>query len=139
MVSFYPQLLSKRYKGKLDTDGDEFIGYALDGALRMSALIKHLLEYSRVSTRRPEFAPTDCESAFHLSMTNLQMALDECHATVTHDPLPMVKADSSQIGQLIQNLFRNAIKFHAEETPRIHVSAPDEPSECPSSAVTNAL
>jgi PAS domain S-box-containing protein len=129
MVSFYTQLLSKRYKGRLDADADEFIGYALDGALRMSALIKHLLEYSRVSTRRPEFMPTDCETAFQVSMTNLQMALDECHATVTHDPLPMVKADSSQIGQLIQNLVGNAIKFHGEEAPHVHVSAREEPSE----------
>src|SRR6185503_10225747 len=122
MVTFYTQLLAKRYKGQLDADADEFIGYALDGAVRMSALIKHLLEYSRVSTRRPEFAPTDCEAAFHLSMTNLQIALEERHATITHDPLPMVKADSSQIGQLIQNLLGNAIKFHGPEgAPHVHV------------------
>jgi len=129
MVSFYTQLLSKRYKGQLDADADEFIGYALDGALRMSALIKHLLEYSRVSTRRPEFAPTDCEAAFHVSMTNLQMALDECQATITHDPLPTVKADSSQIGQLLQNLVGNAVKFRGPEAPHVHVSAREEQSE----------
>src|SRR6185369_764017 len=80
MVSFYTQLLSKRYKGKLDSDADEFIGYAVDGALRMSALLKYLLEYSRVSTRRPEFAPTDCEATFQASLTNLQVALSENHA-----------------------------------------------------------
>jgi light-regulated signal transduction histidine kinase (bacteriophytochrome) len=129
MVSFYTQLLSKRYKGKLDADADEFIGYALDGAVRMSALIKHLLEYSRVSTRRPEFSPTDCEAAFHVSMTNLQMALEECHATITHDPLPIVKADSSQIGQLLQNLVGNAVKFRGPQAPHVHVSAQEEPSE----------
>jgi PAS domain S-box-containing protein len=129
MVSFYTQLLSKRYKGKLDSDADEFIGYALDGALRMSALIKYLLEYSRVSTRRPEFAPTDCEATFRESMTNLQLVLDESHVSLTHDPLPLVKADSSQMGQLLQNLIGNAIKFHGANAPHIHVSAREEPSE----------
>ena len=129
MVSFYTQLLSKRYKGKLDADADEFIGYALDGALRMSALIKHLLEYSRVSTRRPEFAPTDCESAFRESMANLQLVLDESHTMLTHDPLPLVKADSAQIGQLLQNLIGNAIKFHGPHAPRVHVSALEAQAE----------
>jgi PAS domain S-box-containing protein len=129
MVSFYTQLLAKRYKGKLDAEADEFIGYALDGALRMSALIKHLLAYSRVSARRPEFTPTDCEAAFQESLVSLQMAVNESKAALTHDPLPTVKADPAQIGQLFQNLMGNALKFHGPNAPHVHVSAQEAQAE----------
>ena len=128
MVSFYTQLLAKRYKGKLDADADEFIGYALEGALRMAELIKHLLNYSRVSTRRPEFAPTDCEAVFAESLANLQLVLSESGAVVSHDPLPALSVDSSQIGQLLQNLIGNAIKFRGEKAPHIHLSAREQPA-----------
>ena len=64
MVSFYTQLLAKRYKGKLDSDADEFIGYALEGAARMGDLIQNLLDYSRISAFKREAAPTDCEAVF---------------------------------------------------------------------------
>jgi PAS domain S-box-containing protein len=126
MVSFYTQLLAKRYKGKLDSDADEFIGYALDGATRMRDLIKHLLEYSRVGARKIEFAPIDCEAIFKESMANLEIALHESNAIVTHDPLPMVTGDASQLGQVLQNLLGNAIKFRNGKTPYIHVSARQE-------------
>jgi len=126
MVSFYTQLLAKRYKGKLDADADEFIGYALEGSIRMGELIKHLLEYSRVGARKAEFAPTDCEAIFRESLINLQVAVGESGATVTHDPLPVVTGDASQLGQVLQNLLGNAIKFRNGKIPQIHVSAEEK-------------
>jgi PAS domain S-box-containing protein len=130
MVSFYTQLLAKRYKGKLDSDADEFIGYALEGATRMGDLIQNLLDYSRISAFKREVGPTDCEAVFRKSMENLRMALTESNATVEHDPLPVVIADVSQLGQLFQNLIGNAIKYRSlERTPRIHVSAREESAE----------
>jgi PAS domain S-box-containing protein len=130
MVSFYTQLLAKRYKGKLDADADEFIGYAVEGATRMGDLIKNLLEYSRISAAKREVAPTDCEAVFCRSIENLRLALHECGAAVTHDPLPEVIADASQLGQLLQNLVGNAIKYRSSERPpRVHVSVREEPAE----------
>lgn len=130
MVSFYTQLLAKRYQGKLDADADEFIGYVLEGAKRMAHLIKHLLEYSRVSARKPELAPIDCEEIFRLSVENLKVALTEANATVTHDPLPSITGDASQLGQLLQNLIGNAIKYRSpERLPKIHVSVQEKPGE----------
>jgi signal transduction histidine kinase/DNA-binding response OmpR family regulator len=123
MVSFYTQLLAKRFKGKLDSDADAFIDYILEGARRMSDLIRRLLEYSRIGAGGPELSPTDCETIFRECMSNLRVALSESAATVTHDPLPTVVGDSLQLGQLIQNLLGNAIKFCGGKPPRVHVSA----------------
>ncbi len=123
MVASYTQLLARRYKEKLDQDADEFIHYIVDGATRMQKLINDLLAYSRVGTRGKAFEPTDCEALLERSLANLQMAVEESGAVVTHDPLPTVTADPTQLGQLFQNLLGNAIKFHGEKPPRLHVAA----------------
>lgn len=123
MVASYTQLLSKRYKGKLDQDADEFIGYAVDGVVRMQALIKALLEYSRVGTRGKELVRTDCGKVMEETLANLQGAIEETGALITTTVLPTVRGDATQLGQLFQNLVGNAIKFCKDGTPCIHVSA----------------
>jgi signal transduction histidine kinase len=123
MVASYTQLLAKRYKGKLDSDADEFIGFAVDGVHRMQGLIKDLLAYSRVGTRGKDFEPTNCEAVLDSTLADLRAAIEESGAVVTHDPLPTVVADGTQLGQLFQNLVGNAIKFHNEKSPLVHVSA----------------
>ncbi len=123
MVASYVQLLERRYKGKLDSDADEFIAYAVDGANRMRGLIDDLLTYSRVSRLGKPFEPTDLESTLDIALLNLQALITENNAVVTHDKLPVVMGDGGQLVQLFQNLIGNAIKFHGKEPPRIHVSA----------------
>jgi PAS domain S-box-containing protein len=123
MVSSYTQLLARRYQGKLGTDADEFITFAVDGANRMQGLINDLLAYSRVGTRAKGLEPTDCTAVLDQALANLKVAIEESGAVVTHDPLPTVMADKLQLIQLFQNLIGNAVKFHAEGPPRIHVSA----------------
>ena len=139
MVASYTQLLEKRYKGSLDADAEEFIAYAVDGARRMQNMIQSLLSYSRVGTRGKPFEPTECESVFEQALANLKLTIDESGAGVTHDPLPRVTADETQLIQLFQNLLANAIKFRGEEQPRIHVSAKEDSNECLFSVSDNGI
>jgi signal transduction histidine kinase len=121
MITGYTNLLAKRYNGKLDRDATEFIGFAVDGAKRMHGLINDLLSYSRVGTKRKVFAPTDCEEVLATTLDSLQMALMESGADITHDSLPTVMADDTQVGQLFQNLLGNAIKYRSTKPPKIHI------------------
>jgi signal transduction histidine kinase len=123
MIASYTQLLARRYKGKLDSDADEFIGYAVDGANRMQRLINDLLAYSRVTAQGKVFERVDCNGLLEEVLSNLRVAVEESRAVVTHDSLPTVMADRRQLGQLFQNLISNAIKFRGEEPPRVYVSA----------------
>lgn len=123
MVASYTQLLSKRYKGKLDADADEFIAFAVDGATRMRRLINALLELSRVGTRGKDFEATDCDAIYDRTLVNLQGLVEESGAVVTHDRLPTVMGDVTQLGQLFQNLIANAIKFRGDEQLTVHVGA----------------
>jgi len=123
MVASYTQLLSKRYTGRLDTDADEFIAFAVDGANRMQRLIQDLLAYSRVGTKGRELVETSSEDALRIALSNLSGAIEEKSAEITHDPLPSVLADEFQLVQLFQNLIGNGIKYQHPGTPRIHISA----------------
>jgi light-regulated signal transduction histidine kinase (bacteriophytochrome) len=122
MVKSYIQLLERRYKGQIGEDADEFIHFAVDGTERMQTLISDLLQYSRVSTHGKPLAPTDCSTALDHALTNLKVAIEESGAVVTHDELPTVMADESQLTRLLQNLVGNAIKFHKKDTrPEVHI------------------
>jgi light-regulated signal transduction histidine kinase (bacteriophytochrome) len=123
MISSFTQLLSKRYKNKLGKDAEEFIHYIVDGANRMQRLIQDLLSFSRISTHGGSFHLTDTLLALGEAIANLQVSIKESGAIVTNDDLPVIMADFGQIVQVFQNLIGNAIKFHGEESPRIHISA----------------
>jgi PAS domain S-box-containing protein len=123
MVSSYLALLSSRYKGKLDSNADEFIAFAMDGTSRMQRLIQDLLTYSRFGTGCLKLHNTSSENALRHALVNLRDAIEASGALVTHDPLPSVMADEAQLTQLFQNLVGNAIKYQKCGIPRVHVSA----------------
>jgi PAS domain S-box-containing protein len=123
MVASYTQLLSRRYKGKLDSDADEFIAFAVDGAGRMQRLIQDLLTFSRVGTKGRDLLVTSSEEALAQAIINLRGAIEQSGAQVTHDPLPAVMADETQLIQLFQNLIGNGIKYQKNGAPKVHVSA----------------
>jgi len=123
MVASFTQLLGRRYRGKLDQDADEFIGFAVDGANRMQHLINDLLAYSRVGTRGKPLVPTDCNAVFKQARDNLAKAVEETSTVIYQNPLPVVLGDEVQLLQVFQNLIANAIKFRGPESPQIQVTA----------------
>jgi PAS domain S-box-containing protein len=121
MITSYTQIIEEDYKGKLDADADQYIAFTVEGAKRMQTLIDDLLAYSRVGTRGEPFIPTSMNSVLSKAIANLEVAIEESHAVVTHDQLPTVLGDESQLIQLFQNLLGNAIKFRGDDAPVIHV------------------
>ncbi|MDY6864447.1 MAG: PAS domain S-box protein [Halobacteriota archaeon] len=122
MVGSYVQLISRRYKGRLDDDADEFIEYAVDGARRMQNMINDLLTYSRVGTRGSPFKQINCEEIIRNVTIDLSILIEENNASITHDPLPVVWADEVQLIQLFSNLIGNSIKYRREDNPKVHIS-----------------
>ena len=116
-------MLESRYADKLDDRGGVYLHYIVDGAMRMQALVNDLLLYSRVATRGQEFAPTDTNDMLQEALANLDVAVAECNACVTSDPLPTVNGDAAQLVRLLQNLVGNAIKYRGEAPPEVHVGA----------------
>lgn len=129
MVMSYTQMLSRRYKGRLDAQADQFIDFAVDGARRMEILLRDLRDYWSVNEKRVEkLVPVDCNLVLDAALGNLSQSIQESGAVVTRDPLPVVLAEEFPLTLLFQNLVGNGIKYrHAEEPARIHVSA--QPSE----------
>jgi PAS domain S-box-containing protein len=124
MVSSYVQLLARRYQGQLDSDADDFIGYAVDGVNRMQRLIDDLLAYSRAGTSEYRFGPVDVGELVRDTLVGMQATVTDSGATVEVGDLPEVWGDEGQLRQLFQNLIGNGIKFRRpEEPPRVEVTA----------------
>jgi PAS domain S-box-containing protein len=123
------QILEKKYKNELDADADKLMGYAVEGALRMKALIQDLLAYSRVATRGKPLRQVNCEQVLDQTVKNLRVAISEAEAVITCDRLPTIRADDTQLPLVFQNLIQNAIKFRKDEPPRVHVSASKSKNE----------
>lgn len=128
-ITSFIQLLARRYQNKLDKDAGEFIAFIIDGAQRMQRLINDLLEYSRVGSQGAPFVVFEAGSALRAAEMNLKKRIEESGAEITHDPLPAITGDETQIMQVFQNLLSNAIKFRGDEPPRIHVACAEAPME----------
>ncbi|MBN1428871.1 MAG: substrate-binding domain-containing protein [Anaerolineae bacterium] len=139
MVASYLQLLEKRYGDKLDDDAKEFIGYAVEGAVRMKQMINDLLAYSRTTTTSRPLVSTDCEQLLTQALSELKVEIQTHDVLVTHDPLPIVMADSVQLVRVFRKLIDNAIKFCVDRQPRIHISARHQNNEWVFSVKDNGI
>lgn len=129
MVTSFTQLLEHKYRGQLDKDADEYIGFVIEGTHRMKDLIDDLLVFSRLNTQARKFELFDMQTALNGVLSYLKPYIEENHAQITYDSLPSIRGDSSQIKQLLQNLLSNAIKFHNHENPLIHISVEESRNE----------
>ncbi len=123
MVSSYLQLIEGRYANALDSDGREFLEYAVDGAERMRDMIDGLLAYSRVETQGEPLEPVALETVFDDVLEDLQLRLEETDAALEVGELPRVEGDASQLRQVFQNLLSNALEYSGDEPPRVRVDA----------------
>ena len=127
MVCSFLGLLELEFDDQLNDDAREYIRYAVDGGMRMRALIDGLLDFSRVGRQTIEFKPLNMDSILTEVLFGLQIAMNEAKATITHDPLPQALGDHVSIARLLQNLISNSLKFRTDEPVCIHISA--EPQE----------
>lgn len=121
MIASFSQLLAKQYAPQLDATAQEYIGFAIDGAKRMQALIADLRTYSRLTTRGKPLMAVQSRRVLGEVLKELGGALADCGAKVTQDGLPMVRADDGQLAQLFRHLIGNAIKFRGSAPLTIHI------------------
>jgi PAS domain S-box-containing protein len=122
MVTSFTQLLAMKYRSKLDSDADDYIDFIVEGSHRMKDLIDDLLAYSRLNTEKTEYQFNDLNQIVDKVLLGMKNTLAEENAQITQDKLPTIRCDSSQLGQVFQNLISNSIKFH-QTNPKIHISA----------------
>jgi light-regulated signal transduction histidine kinase (bacteriophytochrome) len=124
MVATYSELLRREFAGQLGPNGDEYIGYMIDGALRMEQLLRDLRAYTMVSSAGQK--PTDdvdADQVLEKALANLDVAIKESGASIRSTALPRVRIRDLQLELLLQNLIGNAIHYRSDEPPRIYVAA----------------
>ena len=130
MIASYLQLLSRRYKGKLDADADTFIGYAVEGAERLQSLLQDLLELQQVGKGNRPRVPVALGDAVQAACRNLAQTIDEVKAEITCSPLPTVVGEEQAFVQLFGHLLDNAIKYcEPGVRPAVHISATKKPNQ----------
>lgn len=121
-TSSFVELLQKQYHGKLDEKADTYLTYIIKSSDRMKVLIKDLLDYSRIGRKR-ELELVDCNVVLQEMLADLALAIEEKHALIQSDSLPLIHGYPMELKQLFQNLVINAIKFHRDGVrPEIRIS-----------------
>lgn len=119
-------ILDDKYGPAFDEETRTFLRDARVATRGMSDLVTMLLEFARFGSRKRDFTEVDVEAVFYQAYAFLRGAIQDAGATVTHDPLPIVRGDELQIRQLLQNLISNAIKYRGASPPQIHMGVEED-------------
>lgn len=138
-ISGFTQLLEAEHQGKLGEQSDDWIRRIVESAKRMHTLIEDLLEYSRLESRPRPFATVPMSEALGDALAVLEPSIRESNATITHDELPVVTGDRSQLVQLLQNLLENGMKYRRNDPPAIHVGCTQTPHSWHFSVADNGI
>jgi light-regulated signal transduction histidine kinase (bacteriophytochrome) len=129
-MATYAQLLTRKYRGKLDGDADQYLGFIVSASARMSALIQDLLTYARLTTEEERPSSIALDEDLEAALTHLNQAIEESGASVTHDPMPTLPVDRGQMVRLFQNLIGNAVKYRKPDRPsKVHISSEQKGAE----------
>ncbi|MGE0785708.1 MAG: ATP-binding protein [Sandaracinaceae bacterium] len=123
MVIAFLGLLEQRYADRLDDRARRYIENASSGARRMKVLINDLLEYARVDSRGQALTRCELDGVLDDVLRDLAGMIESTGATIHRAPLPVVRADRTQMGLVFRNLLSNSIKFRSLTAPEIHVAA----------------
>ncbi len=138
-ISGFAQFLKDDFEGKLDETADEYIQRIVEGVNRMQQLINDLLEFSRIDSQGRPLKPIDLGEVLDDVHDLLRADIESSGAILTSDPLPRVMADRPQLTQLLQNLIGNAVKYHGERPPLVHVTADEQAGEWTISVRDNGI
>lgn len=124
-ISIFSRLISTRYRGKLDQQADEYLGYIESAAQHMSALLSDLLAYVQVAPQdRPhDEEEVDLNQLLKQTLFLFQVMIAETKAEFECDELPVVRGNATQLGLVLQNLISNALKYRSQDPPSIRVKA----------------
>ena len=125
-IQAFSDRLQSRVAAKLDESARDYLQRMGDAASRMQTLIDDLLAYSRVGTRVSMPATVDLSAELATVLDDLDARVQEAQATIEAGALPTLRADASQMRQLLQNLLANALKFRAADRP-CHISISARP------------
>lgn len=122
-------LLEKRINSQLDETGKEYIDFALKAAVRMKLLIKDLLEYASLGSKKEIFTVTDLNQVMQYTIHLLAVEIKQKQALLTIKPLPVVMANKNLIEQLFINLVGNGLKYQSDQIPELEIGYTEEPGQ----------
>ncbi len=121
--AFSDMLLTQHAQG-LDKSGQDLLERQQQAASRMQTLVKDLLDYARLTSQQIPLQPVSLQRLTEGVLGDLETTIRETKAVVTVGDLPTVPGDATQLGQLIQNLLSNALKFtQPGQQPEVHITA----------------
>jgi PAS domain S-box-containing protein len=123
MITSFSQIIQKRYLSKFEDEqaGNDF-AYVIDGAKRMSALIRDMLEYSRWSAKTLPVEKVDTRAVLAETLQNLAVTLSNGHAEVVSDDMPTINTNRLMVSQVFQNLIGNAVRYaHPDRNPVVEI------------------
>lgn len=130
IIRTYAQLLTVRYRGKLDTDADKFLDFIVSTTARMGSLVQDLLAYARLSTEEDRPSSIALDEDLEAALTHLDQAIQESGASITHDPIPPLPVDRGQMVRLFHDLIGNAVKYRKRDQPsKVHIRAQQKRTE----------